>query len=105
MMIVVEDDDDDDDDDDDSRPKVGWIHTPKEESEENPTNQAKKVSMSTTTSIDDGVRALRALEDCEGRANLTGLVRGAVSRPNFARKDAFESSRRDLHNALLCTAL
>ena len=53
MMIVVEDDDDDDDDDDDSRPKVGWIHTPKEESEENPTNQAKKVS-STTTSIDDG---------------------------------------------------
>ena len=29
----------------------------------------------------------------------------AVSKPNFARKYAFESSRRDLHNALLCTAL
>ena len=29
----------------------------------------------------------------------------AVSRPNFATKYAFESSRRDLHNALLCTAL
>ena len=29
----------------------------------------------------------------------------AVSRPNFARKYAFESSRRDLHNALLRTAL
>ena len=29
----------------------------------------------------------------------------AVSKPNFASKDAFESSRRDLHNALLCTAL
>ena len=29
----------------------------------------------------------------------------AVSKPNLARKYAFESSRRDLHNALLCTAL
>ena len=29
----------------------------------------------------------------------------AVSKPNFARIYAFESSRRDLHNALLCTAL
>ena len=29
----------------------------------------------------------------------------AVSRPNFARKYALESSRRDLHNALLCTVL
>ena len=27
----------------------------------------------------------------------------AVSKPNFASKYAFESSRRDLHNALLCT--
>ena len=29
----------------------------------------------------------------------------SVSKPNFASKYAFESSRRDLHNALLCTAL
>ena len=29
----------------------------------------------------------------------------AVSKPNFARKYALESSRRDLHNALLCTIL
>ena len=29
----------------------------------------------------------------------------ALSKPNFAIKYAFESSRRDLHNALLCTAL
>ena len=29
----------------------------------------------------------------------------AVSKPIFASKYAFESSRRDLHNALLCTAL
>ena len=29
----------------------------------------------------------------------------AVSKPNFASNYAFESSRRDLHNALLCTAL
>ena len=29
----------------------------------------------------------------------------AVSKPNFASQYALESSRRDLHNALLCTAL
>ena len=29
----------------------------------------------------------------------------AVSKPNFASKYAFESPQRDLHNALLCTAL
>ena len=29
----------------------------------------------------------------------------AVSKPNFAIKYAFESSRRDLHKALLCTVL
>ena len=29
----------------------------------------------------------------------------AVSTPNFANKYALESSRRDLHNALLCTVL
>ena len=29
----------------------------------------------------------------------------AVSKLNFASKYAFEISRRDLHNALLCTAL
>ena len=29
----------------------------------------------------------------------------AVSKPNFASKYALESSRRNLHNALLCTVL
>ena len=29
----------------------------------------------------------------------------AVSKPNFASEYALESSRRDLHNALLCTVL
>ena len=29
----------------------------------------------------------------------------AVSKPNFATKYSLESSRRDLHNALLCTVL
>ena len=29
----------------------------------------------------------------------------AVSKPNFASKHSLESSRRDLHNALLCTGL
>ena len=42
-------------------------------------------------------------------ANFRGLVLGgggsAVSKPNFARKYPLESSRRDLHNALLCTVL
>ena len=36
------------------------------------------------------------------RANLKGSF-SAVSKPNFATKYALESSRRDLHNALLCT--
>ena len=35
---------------------------------------------------------------------LAGLF-SAVSNRNFARKYALKSSRRDLHNALLCTAL
>ena len=44
-------------------------------------------------------------------SNLLGLVLGggggrpALSKPNFARKYSLESSRRDLHNALLCTVL
>ena len=40
----------------------------------------------------------------ERHATLEGSF-SAVSKPNFASKYAFESSRRDLHNALLCTAL
>ena len=32
-----------------------------------------------------------------------GSPLSAVSKPIFATKDSFESSRRDLHNALLCT--
>ena len=38
--------------------------------------------------------------------NLTGIVLGflAASKQNFANKYPFESSRRYLHNALLCTA-
>ena len=42
------------------------------------------------------------------RAHFTRLVLGggsAVSKPNFASKYLLESSRRDLHNALLCTVL
>ena len=35
---------------------------------------------------------------------LQGSI-SAVSKPIFASKYTFESSRRDLHNALLCTAL
>ena len=46
-------------------------------------------------------RGSRAL--CIGQT-LQGSF-SAVSKPNFASKYAFESSRRDLRNALLCTAL
>ena len=38
------------------------------------------------------------------RQTLQGSF-SAVSKRNFASKYAFESSRRDLHNALLCAAL
>ena len=44
----------------------------------------------------------RAVSCC--RRSLQGSF-SAVSKPNFASQYAFESSRRDLHNALLCTAL
>ena len=42
-----------------------------------------------------------AMEDTQ---TLEGSF-SAVSNQNFASKYALESSRRDLHNALLCTAL
>ena len=49
--------------------------------------------------------AARCLErELDAKKTLQGSF-SAVSKPNFARKYAFESSRRDLHNALLCTAL
>ena len=38
------------------------------------------------------------------RQTLEGSF-SSVSKPDFASKYAFESSRRDLHNALLCAAL
>ena len=38
------------------------------------------------------------------RQTLQGSF-SAVSKPNFARKYALESSSRDLHDALLCTVL
>ena len=44
----------------------------------------------------------------EARPRLAGWLAGtssAVSKPNFASKFSLESSRRDLHNALLCTVL
>ena len=52
-----------------------------------------------------GTLDLRCLMlSCHGiRQTLEGSF-SAVSKPNFASKYAFESSRRDLHNALLCTA-
>ena len=40
----------------------------------------------------------------ESGQTLQGLF-SAVSKPNFASKYPLESSRRDLHNALLCTVL
>ena len=40
----------------------------------------------------------------ESRQTLQGSF-SAVPKPNFARKYALESSRRDLHNVRLCTVL
>ena len=40
----------------------------------------------------------------ESGQTLQGLF-SALSKPNFASKYSLESSRRDLHNALLCTVL
>ena len=39
------------------------------------------------------------------RANSLHGAFSAVSNPNFSSKYAFESSRRDLHNALFCIVL
>ena len=41
----------------------------------------------------------------QGSFSAGWLAGTAVSKPNFASKYSLESSRRDLHNALLCTAL
>ena len=52
--------------------------------------------------------AHRARGSSPGSSSIGQTLEGsfsAVSKPNFARKYALESSRRDLHNALLCTAL
>ena len=55
------------------------------------------------------VRLARPLRpDWPSRHGMRQTLQGsfsAVSKQNFASKYAFESSRRDLHNALLCTAL
>ena len=41
---------------------------------------------------------------CGGPLNLTGLVLGCIE-AKFCKKYAFESSRQDLHNALLWSVL
>ena len=51
-----------------------------------------------------GLTAMLALTQLFNYLTLKGSF-SAVSKPNFASKYALESSRRDLHNALLCTAL
>ena len=54
--------------------------------------------------LDDAAarRSVACVNPAEGRP---ARPFSAVSKPKFASKYAFESSRRDLHNALLCTAL
>ena len=43
-------------------------------------------------------------EGCDGMWQTLQGPFSAGSKPHYASKHAFESSRRDLHNALLCTA-
>ena len=59
-----------------------------------------------TQKCNDLLAQLRMTGDlyAESGQTLQGSF-SAVSKPNFASKYAFESSRRDLHNALLCKAL
>ena len=57
--------------------------------------------------VEGGVRGaalLTAGRDCSIGQTLQGSF-SAVSKPTCGSKYALESSRRDLHNALLCTAL
>ena len=58
----------------------------------------------------DSIPSVTTAADCSAcsAAPIGQTLQGsfsAASKPNFASKYAFESSRRDLHNALLCTAL
>ena len=54
----------------------------------------------------DYLQKLKVPEGYEKMMDYTIVIFDtAVSKPNFASKYAFESSRRDLHNELLCTAL
>ena len=53
--------------------------------------------------LGDGTYAFR--RGPEGMRQTSQGSFSAVSKPNFANKYALESSRRDLHNALLCTVL
>ena len=57
-----------------------------------------------STALVQLLHGARGLELADFQGTLEGSF-SAVSKPNFASKYAFESSRRDLHNALLCTAL
>ena len=53
----------------------------------------------------EAAAALAAAGTCHGmRQTLQGSF-SVVSKPHFTIKYTFESSRRDLQNALLCTAL
>ena len=66
------------------------MHEKKEQSAAKPKRDGNDVCLAADLSV------LRTSD----AANFTGLVREAVSKTNFARKYALESSRRDLHNAL-----
>ena len=66
----------------------------------------KSCSRTSRTSADDRSVKIESLEAAKIYENYE--VNGsfsAVSKPIFASKYSLESSRRDLHNALLCTAL
>ena len=62
-----------------------------------------------TQSMTEGLRTQRPAtawsSTSVGRANEKQGSFSTVSRPNLATKYGFESSRRDLHNALKCTPL
>ena len=53
---------------------------------------------------DPGREPMLGLTQLSNHLTLKGSF-SAVSKPNFASKYSLESSRRDLHNALLCTVI
>ena len=68
-----------------------------------PMKATKKCAVALGPHLDQDRRHLHSIMSL-GFASARSASFSTVSKPNFASKYSFESSRRDLHNTLLCTA-